>query len=63
MAIDGVGLAGDAVEVIHEAFLARRRDDALGIRLVAVDRAELGGEVLLPADPSRGTQGLRKYGR
>ena len=47
VAVERIGLALHLVGGVSQAFLRRRRGDALGDALVALGRAELGGEILL----------------
>jgi hypothetical protein len=49
VAVDGVGLAFDLVTRINETGRRRGVDHALAVRIIAFNRAELGGEVVLPA--------------
>src|SRR5262249_29957175 len=62
VAIERVGLPRDGVGIIGKALLARCHHDALRVRLVAVDRAELGGEVFGPADAGARHPGVQKIG-
>jgi hypothetical protein len=48
--IDGVGLALHQLGVIAEPLFAGGVDDAAGNALVSLHRAELGGEIFVPAD-------------
>ena len=50
MTVEGVGLPFDLVARIAEARKGRGIDDALAVGVVALDRAELGDEILLTAD-------------
>src|SRR5262249_17149845 len=62
MAIERIGLACDGVEIIGEALLARRQYDALRIRLIAIDRAEFGGEIFSAADAGARHPGVQEVG-